>query len=156
MKALDSIWEISAEGKPAGKALCAVVGWAARGDRSGLGPAPKAMAAPDRLSGLTAECSHEDSLEQLQEAKREEPIHKHGGRGTMRSRYQFDTGVDTGRKDTALMRAEPRWPGRLRLRLLRPCSSPLSPRSRSTRIRRTCRSCRRRVPVPRSTTGARR
>ena len=36
----------------------------------------------------------------------------------MRSRYQFDTGVDTGRKDTALMRAEPRWPGRLRLRLL--------------------------------------
>ena len=32
----------------------------------------------------------------------------------MRSRYQFDT----GRKDTALMRAEPRWPGRLRLRLL--------------------------------------
>ena len=78
----------------------------------------KAMAAPDRPSGLTAECSHEDSLEQLQEAKREEPIHKHGGRGTMRSRYQFDTGVDTGRKDTALMRAEPRWPGRLRLRLL--------------------------------------
>ncbi len=77
-----------------------------------------ALAAPDRPSGLTAECSHEDSLEQLQEAKREEPIHKHGGRGTMRSRYQFDTGVDTGRKDTALMRAEPRWPGRLRLRLL--------------------------------------
>ncbi len=36
----------------------------------------------------------------------------------MRSRRQFDTGVDTGRKDTALMRAEPRWPGRLRLRLL--------------------------------------
>ncbi len=36
----------------------------------------------------------------------------------MRSRYQFDTEVDTGRKDTALMRAEPRWPGRLRLRLL--------------------------------------
>ena len=56
--------------------------------------------------------------EQLQEAKKEEPIHKHGERGTMRSRYQFDTGVDTGRKDTALMRAEPRWPGRLRLRLL--------------------------------------
>ena len=77
-----------------------------------------ALAAPDRPTGLTAECSHEDSLEQLQEAKREEPIHKHGGRGTMRSRYQFDTGVDTGRKDTALMRAEPRWPGRLRLRLL--------------------------------------
>ena len=73
-----------------------------------------ALAAPDRPTGLTAECSHEDSLEQLQEAKREEPIHKHGGRGTMRSRYQFDT----GRKDTALMRAEPRWPGRLRLRLL--------------------------------------
>ena len=65
-----------------------------------------ALAAPDRPTGLTAECSHEDSLEQLQEAKREEPIHKHGGRGTMRSRYQFDTGVDTGRKDTALMRAE--------------------------------------------------
>ena len=36
----------------------------------------------------------------------------------MRSRYEFDTEVDTGRKDTALMRAEPRWPGRLRLRLL--------------------------------------
>ena len=33
----------------------------------------------------------------------------------MRSRYQFDTGVDTGRKDTAVMRAEPGWPGRLRL-----------------------------------------
>ena len=40
------------------------------------------------------------------------------GEAAMRSRYQFDTGVDTGRKDTALMRAEPRWPGRLRLRLL--------------------------------------
>ena len=77
-----------------------------------------ALAAPDRPTGLTAECSHEDSLEKLQEAKREEPIHKHGGRGTMRLRYQFDTEVDTGRKDTALMRAEPRWPGRLRLRLL--------------------------------------
>ena len=38
-----------------------------------------ALAAPDRPTGLTAECSHEDSLEQLQEAKREEPIHKHGG-----------------------------------------------------------------------------
>ena len=30
-----------------------------------------ALAAPDRPTGLTAECSHEDSLEQLQEAKRE-------------------------------------------------------------------------------------
>ena len=56
------------EGKSTGKTLCAVVGCAARGDRSGLGPAPKAMAAPDRPSGLTAEYSHEDSLEQLQEA----------------------------------------------------------------------------------------
>ena len=50
-----------------------------------------ALASPDRPTGLTAECSHEDSLEQLQEAKRGEPIHKHEGRGTMRSRYQFDT-----------------------------------------------------------------
>ena len=33
----------------------------------------------------------------------------------MRSQDQFDTGVDAGRNDTAVMRAEPGWPGRLRL-----------------------------------------
>ena len=50
--------------------------------------------------------------------KRQVLFYRHGGSFRMQKRGKFDTGVDAGRNDAALMIAEPGRPGRSRLRLL--------------------------------------